>query len=284
MTMQSAIETETDPVIEWVTVEPIDAERWLDQNEANRNLRQRVVNGYSRDMEAGQWLVTGETIKFAKDGTLLDGQHRLQAIIQSGKPQRLLLVHGLDPATRTVIDTGAIRTGGDALRMAGIGGGNPYALASAARLTALWNGGRLTHMTSGLRGEDRATHQEIVSTVQNNPDLLDAVQDATRDYERIGIPPGPQAMCRMVLANVDAADNDVFWESLAGYATEGSDDPRAVLLFTIRQMRELGQLRRPGESVGLVFSAWNAWRDKQKLRTLTTRDHKGRPLRIPMPV
>jgi len=93
-----------------------------------------------------------------------------------------------------------------------------------------------------------------------------------------------QGARRFLAANVDAADNDVFWESLAGYATEGSDDPRAVLLFTIRQMRELGQLRRPGESIGLVFSAWNAWRDKQKVRTLTTRDHKGRPLRIPQPV
>lgn len=284
MTMQSAVETATDPYIEWVTVEPIDAERWLDQNEANRNVRQRVVNGYSRDMEAGQWLTTGETIKFDKAGNLLDGQHRLTSIVQTGIAQRLLLVHGLDPAVRTVIDTGAVRTGGDALRMAGIGGSNPYALAAAARLTTLWDSGRLTHMTSGLRGADRATHQEIVATVQGNPDLIDAVHDATRDYERIGIPPGPQAMCRMVLANVDAADNDVFWESLAGYATEGAGDPRATLLFTIRQMRELGQLRRPGESVGLVFTAWNAWRDKQKIQTLTTRDSKGRPLRIPMPV
>ena len=46
----------------------------------------------------------------------------------------------------------------------------------------------------------------------------------------------------------------LFWDSLAGYATEGTNDPRAVLLFTIRQMREAGQLRRPGESIGLVFT------------------------------
>lgn len=273
-----------DPAIAWVTITPGDAEQMLESNEANRNMRNRVVSAYARDMEADRWLVTGETIKLGRGGELLDGQHRLQAIIQSGKAQRLLVVRGLDPDTRVVIDTGAGRNGGDALRMAGIGGNNPYALAAAARLLVLWESGRLTHMSSGTRADDRATHQEIVEAVTARPDLMDAVHDATRDYQRIGIPPGPQAMARTVLFNLDANDAEVFFESLAGYATEGGNDPRAVLLFTIRQMRELGQLRRPGESVGLIFSAWNAWRDKQKVKTLSTRDHKGKPLRIPMPL
>lgn len=276
--------TGDDPAIAWVTITPGDAEQMLESNEANRNIRARVVASYSRDMEADRWLVTGETIKIGRHGELLDGQHRLMAIIQSGKAQRLLVVRGLDPDTRVVIDTGAGRNGGDALRMAGIGGNNPYALAAAARLLVLWESGRLTHMSSGTRADDRATHQEIVEAVQARPDLMDAVHDATRDYQRIGIPPGPQAMARTVLFNLDANDAEVFFESLAGYATEGGNDPRAVLLFTIRQMRELGQLRRPGESVGLIFSAWNAWRDKQKVKTLSTRDHKGKPLRIPMPL
>lgn len=276
--------TGTDPAVEWVTVEPADAERWLERNDANRGLRARAVSAYARDMEHGKWMLTGESIKFDRHGNLLDGQHRLSAIVQSGTPQRLLIVSGIDPGVRTVIDTGAVRTGGDALRIAGIGGGNPYALAAAARLLVLWESGRLPTMTSGMRGEDRATHSEIVEEVTKRPDLLDAVAEATRDYQRIGIPPGPQAMARTVLADVDAADSILFWESLAGYSTEGANDPRSTLLVTIRQMRELGQLRRPGESIGLVFTAWNAWRDKQNLRHLAVRDSKGKPLRIPVPV
>jgi hypothetical protein len=273
-----------DPTVEWVDVTPADAERWLERNDSNRGLRARAVSAYARDMEHGKWMLTGESVKFDRAGNLLDGQHRLSAIVQSGTTQRLLVISGIDPSVRGVIDTGAIRTGGDALRMAGIGGGNPYALASAARMLVLWEGGRLTHMTSGNRGEDRATHSEIVEEVTRRPDLLDAVHDATRDYQRIGIPPGPQAMARIVLADVDAADSMLFFDSLAGYATEGSNDPRAVLLFTIRQMRELGQLRRPGESIGLIFTTWNAWRDKQTIKNLPVRDHKGKPLRIPQPV
>jgi hypothetical protein len=276
--------TQSDPSVEWETITPNRAGSLLDANESNRNVRARVVSAYARDMDHDRWLTTGETIKVGRNGELLDGQHRLQAIIASGKPQRLLVVRGLDPITRTVIDTGAVRSGGDALRMHGIGGNNPYALAAAARLLVLWESDRLPYMTSGLRGEDRATHQEIVEIVQERPDLLDAVHDATREYQRIGIPAGPQAMARTVLYALDANDADKFWTSLAGYATDGSNDPRAVLLFTVRQMRELGQLRRPGESIGLVFSAWNAWRDGQKLTRLATRDHAGKPLRIPQPL
>jgi hypothetical protein len=276
--------TATDPRVAWEWIAPEDAERLLDRNDSNRNVRSRVVSAYARDMEADRWLTTGETIKIGHNGELLDGQHRLQAVMQTGVGQKFLVVRDLDPEARRVIDTGAVRTGGDALRMAGLGGGNPYALAGAARLFTLWDSGRLTHMTSGNRGEDRATHQEIIEAVTQRPDLLDAVHDATRDYQRIGIPPGPQAMARTVLADLDAADSIIFWESLAGYSTDGPGDPRATLLFTIRQMREAGQLRRPGESIGLIFTAWNAWRDKQKVTSLTTRDSKGRPLRIPVPV
>lgn len=273
-----------DPPVEWVTVDPEYAALLLEGNDANRNLRGRVVNAYARDMSNDRWMTTGETIKVARGGALLDGQHRLSAIIDTGRPQRMLIVRELEPETRNVIDTGAPRTGGDALRLAGIGQNNPEALAAAARLWSLWQNGRLTQMSSGMRKDDRVTHSELLEIVTTRPDLALAVTDATRDAQRIGIPVGPQAMCRTVLADIDAKDAEVFFDALAGYATDGQNDPRAVLLYTIRNMRALGQLRRPGESIGLTFAAWNAWRDGQKLTSLSTRDSKGRPLPIPQPL
>lgn len=273
-----------DPEVFWQDVTPEIAAEYLQENEANRNLRARVVNAYSRDMKHGKWLPTGETIKLSRTGELLDGQHRLTAIIDSETPQRLLVVKGLHESARAVIDTGATRTAGDALRMAGMGGVSPHAVASAARLMVLWKTDRFKYMNAGMRHEDRATHQEILELVASEPDILDAVQDADRDYTRTGIPLGPGAMTRMVLYQIDAKDAALFFDALSGYSTDGSDDPRAVLLYTIRQMRALGQMRRPGEAVGLVFTTWNAWRDKQKIRSLTTRDSKGRALPIPQPL
>lgn len=274
----------TDPQTAWVTVTPDLAAEWLDVNDANRHMRARVVSAYERDMSGGLWLVTGETIKFARTGELLDGQHRLAAIMASGIPQRLLVVQDLDAAARTVIDAGAPRTGADALRMAGVVSHNSNALAAAARLRVLWDSGRLTHYSGGMRHDDRATHGELLDVVTRRPNLIDATNDAHTDYPRIGLPTGPQAFARDVLYDIDAEDAAVFWQALAGYSTDGNNDPRAVLLFTVRQMRALGQLRKPGEAVGITFAAWNAWRDKQRITSLPTRDAKGRPLRIPQPV
>ena len=101
---------ENDPEVIWETIDSDLARTYLEENDLNRGMRDRVVNAYARDMERNEWLVTGETIKFAKTGILLDGQHRLAAIRDSGQPQRMLVVRGLEPATRSVIDTGAPRT------------------------------------------------------------------------------------------------------------------------------------------------------------------------------
>jgi len=290
MTPQAALvleEPDVDwkaPDTEWVLVDPDKAREYLDDNDANRMMRQRVVNAYARDMLRDEWMVTGEAIKFSTSGELIDGQHRLQAIIESGKPQWLLVIRGLDPATKAVIDTGAPRTAGDALKLVGLGGSNVFAVAAAARLLVLWETDRLRTMSAGMRHEDRATHGEIIDKVRQVPDLVDAVADADKDYLRTGIPTGPGAMTRIVLYNIDAHDAEIFFDALAGYKTDGANDPRAVLLYTVRQMRALGQMRKPGEAVGLIFTAWNAWRDKQKLSTLNTRDSKGRPLPIPTPL
>lgn len=276
--------TTSDPRTEWVTVTPEYAAEMLDSSPGNRAIRGQVVQSYARDMEAGRWLKTGESIKVAANGELLDGHHRLTALIGAGLPQRMLIVRDLDPLTRAVIDTGLNRTGGDALRMAGLGGSSPYALAAAARLLFLWEHDRLNYFSSGTSRGDRLSHQELIDVVTANPELETHLNDSTRDYERIGMPTGPQTMTRKILFGLDAEDAERFFDALAGYATEGTNDPRAVLLYTLRQMRAMGQLRRPGESIGLTFAAWNAWRDRQKITALPTRDKKGSPLRIPMPV
>lgn len=277
-------DTESGAYVWWETVTPERAAELLERNTENRTMRDRSVSAYTRDMEAGRWVPTGDTIKIANTGEVIDGQHRLQAIVTAQLPVRLLIVSGLPLEARTVIDTGAARTGGDALRLHGITGGHAETLAAAARTYRLWETGALTHMTTANRGRDRVTHAELLATVKDVPDLLDAVKDAQRDYARIGIPAGPQAMVRSVLYRIDAKDAERFFSSLAGYATDGPNDPRAVLLYTIRNMRSIGQLRRPGESVGLTFAAWNAWRDGQSITSLSTHNRDGKPARIPEPL
>lgn len=61
------------------------AETWLSRNSNNRNLRGQVIASYARDMKSGAWVLNGETVKIASNGQLLDGQHRLNAVVESGQ-------------------------------------------------------------------------------------------------------------------------------------------------------------------------------------------------------
>lgn len=69
-----------------VLVTPELAAEWLNHNTRNREKRPKRIAAYARDMAAGRWRRSGEAIKFAPDGTLLDGQNRHPA---PRRPQRV---------------------------------------------------------------------------------------------------------------------------------------------------------------------------------------------------
>ena len=58
------------------------AEQYLTKNTNNyRSMSNSVVNAYATDMKTGNWKFNGDSIKFNKSGILVDGQHRLAAIM-----------------------------------------------------------------------------------------------------------------------------------------------------------------------------------------------------------
>jgi hypothetical protein len=70
----------------WHLITPSIAEIFLTRNVSNfRPLSQSVIDGYAADMAAGHWKANGDTIVFSTDRILRNGQHRLKAIIKSGK-------------------------------------------------------------------------------------------------------------------------------------------------------------------------------------------------------
>lgn len=100
---------------EVVMVTPAIATKWLEGNTHNRPIYQSVVERYARDMTKGNWRVTHQGVAFNTNGTLVDGQHRLWAIIESGKTIALLVHHGLPLESQSVIDVGATRSSRDRL-------------------------------------------------------------------------------------------------------------------------------------------------------------------------
>jgi len=105
--------------METVRVTPEIAQHWLTFNVSNRKLRQENLSRLQLDMERGDWRQQGDPIRFAF-GKLLDGQHRLTAIVLSGQTIPMLVVHGIDPETQANMDTGRSRTPQDVLSIEGL--------------------------------------------------------------------------------------------------------------------------------------------------------------------
>ena len=101
---------------EVLTITPEMALDMLCKNSSNRKIRQNRVRYYANQMREGKWHLTGQGITFAKDGTLLDGQHRLHAIVESEIPQEMLVVYDADKVA--TYDCGLKRSISDQLQLA----------------------------------------------------------------------------------------------------------------------------------------------------------------------
>lgn len=118
-----------------VDITPEIAERTLEKNKNNRAMRRSTIQSYAAAMRAGLWRENGEPIILGDGDCVLDGQHRLAAVVESGVTQRMLVVTGVPSSTRTTIDTGLRRSSSDILGVEGI----PNARNVAACLTSAIN-------------------------------------------------------------------------------------------------------------------------------------------------
>ena len=110
---------------------PTIAKELLSRNQGNRKVRNTVVNYYVDQMKRGQWREnTVEVIKIAPNGRVLDGQHLLYAIINSGISLYFHIAFNVPEENFKVLDTGLRRTSGDSLDIMGV----PYATAVAGAI------------------------------------------------------------------------------------------------------------------------------------------------------
>jgi hypothetical protein len=69
-------------------ISPDKAVEMLAANTANRPLARSTVQAFAEAMRRGDWLVTHQGIAFDTTGALVDGQHRLAAVIEAQLPWR----------------------------------------------------------------------------------------------------------------------------------------------------------------------------------------------------
>jgi hypothetical protein len=118
-------------------ITPAIAKRELEEQEkriANGEYNQRRINEdtvakYANDMKQGHWLFNNQGIGYDERGNLVDGRHRLWAIVKAGVPVKMLVVKGMEGpqnggaskmSLMDTIDCGRVRTVQNKLQIDGV--------------------------------------------------------------------------------------------------------------------------------------------------------------------
>jgi hypothetical protein len=100
-----------------------------------RRVEQSEVDALARQMAAGLFVLNGDALKFNGD-RLLDGQHRLLAVVKAGVPVWFSVARNVPLAAFPTIDTGRVRTTATLLGLEGTA--YSIEIAAGARLAMLY--------------------------------------------------------------------------------------------------------------------------------------------------
>jgi hypothetical protein len=141
------------------TLTPEDARQLLDNSKTNnRTLTQAAINRYVKDMVDGNWKLSADGISIDTAGNILNGHHRLHAVIQSKTAQEFRVTYDADPETFDVYDTGKNRTGKDILVLQGLESRTARIISSAIPLIISWERNKILTKTIDQRQNGNANH------------------------------------------------------------------------------------------------------------------------------
>ena len=249
------------------TVEEIGPEKaaeYLLANRHNRPLRFQWIKALSRQMSQGLWHTSGESIIFGRSGKLLDGQHRLKAIIHSGTSQWFVVVRGAEDATFSTIDTGQKRSPKDALHIAGFA--QPILYARLGLQCLRWNRGIFF---GGSHAAIAPTNDEIVAYCEDHRKVLaESINHFMQLKSRLRGILQAQVMLFTYHKFKEKDENDafIFYEKLlTGMTKEKREQPISALRKRLIENMN-SEAKLPLRILTLmVFGAWNAYRNKETL-------------------
>jgi len=243
---------------ELVTVTPEVATSWLSFNKHNRTLRKKTIDLYSQYMKNGEWLLNGESIKFSSENFLLDGQHRLSAIVKSGAAVEMIVMHNLSPDTFKTIDTGKKRSGGDSLSVAGYT--NSSRLSAGIACFIRYNRKQLFN---NVRHHEQAiSNSQILEFAQANPDIIDDMYEVIANVKLFKVaPPSVVIGLYPLIKSADAEKAEAFVNILAnGYDDRFVGNSAAIALRNkLTSVRFADRKPRQGEYANYFVVSWNSF-------------------------
>lgn len=253
-------------------ISPELATAMLKDNQNNRTLSKAHVKSLADQMNRGVWQTNGESIKMAEDGSLLDGQHRLHAIIFSGKTIEMLIISELPLESFVTIDTGKKRSGGDVLSIDKVK--NAFIVAGAIRLVLIHR----RHM-EGLGVDKRQVSNEQVLQFERQENMSEISSQAMAWYKKnMLISPCLILFFYFTFNQIDKEDSEEFMDKFC--TGNNLDETHPVKLLRDRIMKhKSSRLVLPSEHLqAMVFRAWNYFRKRKTVKQFPIFNYDGTPI------
>lgn len=254
-------------------VAPKKARTLLEANTQNRLLNKSTVERYAREMKLGTWVDQGDPIRLAKDGTLLDGQHRLAAIVESGLTQKIVVVSGVDTRAMLTMDTGRKRSFSDHLRIHGYI--HHASLAAACKFAVLYECPERTPYA----GSNDASASEMWDWLTANHDIVDSVFMTRRTSGRLRNCGSFFAYVRHI-AN-DRSDWDVFADQIQNGEGLYEGDPAFALRRWLDNQQVGTSQVKPIVRAAVVIKSWNAFLRGDEVKLLHFKPGGATPEKFP---
>ncbi|MFJ6315288.1 hypothetical protein ACIQJW_04345 [Streptomyces californicus] len=266
----------------WVT--PEIASSFLSRDSLNRRLNAERVAALADAIRRKEWRLTHQGIAFDETGSLLDGQHRLHAIVEAGIPVQMYVFHGLPREIFPVLDTGKPRSGADTLLSTGAK--HRPLLSSTIRHVTLFN----TMPNEPWRGSRaHVSNDRILSAYNADRDRYTEAVVVSRELSAhlFASPTAVAASYFVTTYAAPAANLDDWVSGLKSGASLEEGDARLALREVPRETQKRGPRRRMTmqDQMAIYIKAWNAWVDPQRAGELHLRRlRKGEKMPIPVQV
>jgi len=258
-------------------ITPEMAKAMLEQNhEHQRPVKRKRVENYIADMKNNTWVLNGETIVVADDGSILDGQHRLMAVAEAGIPISMLVVRGVEKEVDGIDTFSTInsenRSHKDVLYIAGFKD-KTADFVKYIRLLEAFKTKRLKKKPSGI---DLMNHEIVeLAKTYNYDEALVHIERANNLYQRCDLIP---KNIWILLATIEYEFDELheFLEKLAECSITSDDTAIAALTRYLSNQDGMNNVKSYWI---LIFKAFNDYKLGKKVSKY--RVSKGDDIRYP---
>jgi len=235
-------------------------------------------------MRDGQWQADGAPIRIDSQRRLLDGKHRLEAIIEADMPIEFVVISGIDSAAQLVMDTGKPRSLENHLEIHEVP--NARGAASATRFLWDYENGVLAWRGDVKKRPYPTLPQTAALYEKRASDIQDGVAQAQSVFRYVRMSKAVLAGMWPVLAAIDFDDASEFYDRLARKIMDGAEID-SVEVLTRRMANQnrpsFGGLLSIRIQAAFLIKAWNSYRSGEPMSRLVFKPGGASADKFPVP-